>query len=92
MTPNAAATTTVSSGRNNSYSARPSVSTSDETESMTAQSRQDGRGSTTGLGCLAVVATVVMVLVTQKKKKALDEKEDYRPQDLMTPVTEINVL
>ncbi|KAI9905697.1 hypothetical protein PsorP6_013589 [Peronosclerospora sorghi] len=97
MTPTSAATTTVSSSRTNSYSARPSVSTSDGAESVTTKSRQDGCGSSagtyvaTGLGCLAVVAAVVMVLFTQKKKQALDEKEYYRAQYLMTPVTEISV-
>ncbi|KAI9907304.1 hypothetical protein PsorP6_016323 [Peronosclerospora sorghi] len=95
----AATTTTASSGLTTLSRARPSVATSDETERVTTQSRQDGRGASagtyvaTGLGCLAVVAAVVMVLVTHKKKQALDAKDDYNtPQDLMTPVTEINVL
>ncbi|ETI33731.1 hypothetical protein F443_19602 [Phytophthora nicotianae P1569] len=82
----------------------PSTSTSskssnDNTETANTQASADngtdsGTYIATGLGGCAVIAAVAVVAVARKKKKELDatEGKDYSQEELMTPVTQINVL
>ncbi|ETM33974.1 hypothetical protein, variant 1 [Phytophthora nicotianae] len=82
----------------------PSTSTSskssnDNTETANTQASADngtdsGTFIATGLGGCAVIAAVAVVAVARKKKKELDatEGKDYSQEELMTPVTQINVL
>ncbi|KAF1791259.1 Thaumatin [Phytophthora cactorum] len=82
----------------------PSTSTSsksnnDNTETVNTQASSDnntGAGTyvATGLGGCAVIAAVAVVAVARKKKKELDatEGKEYNQEELMTPVTQINVL
>ncbi|KAK1931153.1 Thaumatin-like protein [Phytophthora citrophthora] len=77
----------------------PSTSSGDSTQSANTQSStSSGTDATTyiatGLGCCAVIAAVAVVAVARKKKQELDatEGKEYSQEDLMTPVTHINVL
>uniref|UniRef100_H3H863 Thaumatin-like protein n=1 Tax=Phytophthora ramorum TaxID=164328 RepID=H3H863_PHYRM len=96
-------TTTVASAPESQVVSAPSTSTSSKasggTESANTQSSDTsntGAGTyiATGLGGCAVIAAIAVVAIARKKKQELDATEDkvYSQEDLMTPVTQINVL
>ncbi|RQM17995.1 hypothetical protein DD237_001315 [Peronospora effusa] len=75
----------------------------ESTQSVNTQrSADDGTGASTyvgtGLGLMAVVAIVAVVVAAQKKKKKEEEEvgeteeKEFNQEDVMTPLTQINVL
>ncbi|TDH69217.1 hypothetical protein CCR75_008856 [Bremia lactucae] len=72
---------------------------SNKGESLESVSTQSSSGAKTGaatyavsiLGCCAILAVVAVAAVARKKKNELDAMA-VRDEDLMTPVTQINVL
>ncbi|CAI5741712.1 unnamed protein product [Peronospora destructor] len=92
-------TTTTSVSATQVVSPLWSKSNEENTQSANTQSSaDDGTGASTyvgtGMGLMAVVAIVAVVVVPHKKKEDVDETEEkeVKQEDVITPVTQINVL